>query len=409
MPKKSKHARNFTDRSCQTVKAGEKRIDYRDDNNGSWNLMFRVEPWGSKSWAVRYRVGSERKLLTLGAYPGVTLSKARSRSLEIAALVSEGINPEDAEKEARGKSMTFGDLASEYIQLYCKDNQKSWDQTERIFNNHILPTLGRVTLLELDRGKVIELLDKLEEKGLTAQVNRVLSQIKAAFSWAVESRDYLTVNPIATLHAKKRRVPEKSRQRVLSGDEVKALWNVADTLTPPSNQLVKVLILTGQRRDEVRCMRWEELDLKKKQWLIPGSRNKAKRNHLVPLGPEVVKLIKEVPRIKKSEWVFSVSGDKPYAGMKRLKEILDRDSGLKSWTIHDLRRTFRTGLSALAVPPEIRTRCMNHATGSKLDGVYDMYEFVEEKRAAMTAWAKYVERVVAGGDNVIELTDRTAS
>ena len=372
-----------------------------DQNQNSWNLIFRVTP-NAKSWAVRYRVGGKRKLRTLGPFPGLSLKKARSKSLEYAALVSDGVDPVAANETTKREALSFGEIVAEYIEDYCKKHQRSWKQTDQIFKNHILPKLKDNTLVNLDRGDVIELLDDLEKQGLTTQVNRVLSQIKAVLSWAVENRGYLTANPIATLHSRKRRVPETSRDRILDGVEIKTLWEATDEISTPSNQLIKLLMLTGQRRDEVRCMRWSELDLKKNQWVIPADRNKAKRTHLVPLTPEVIKIIKSLPKFKKSDFVFTVTGEKPYSGMRRLKEILDRQTEIENWIVHDLRRTFRTGLSALSVEPEIRSRCVNHATGSKLDSVYDQYEYEDEKRVAMIAWEEYVMRVVSSNDNVVE-------
>ena len=191
-----------------------------------------------------------------------------------------------------------------------------------MFEAHVKPAIGKVPLGELRRGDIVELLDDLQnEKGFGAQVNRVRSQILAALNWAVE-REYLDVNPAAAV--KKRKI-EASRDRVLSDDELRAIWRAADRLPDPSRSLVKAWILTGQRRDEVRCMAWSEVDLSRALWTLPAARNKGKRDHEIPLAPAMSALLGGLRR--RGAPVFSADGTKPYAGQKRLKAILDREFG----------------------------------------------------------------------------------
>jgi integrase len=283
--------------------------------------------------------------------------------LEYAAQVSDGINPEQAEHEAKVAAMTFGDLAGEY-QAHCKTYQRSWKATERIFENHILPVFKDEPLIDVGREKMLSLQQILLDKGLTTQVNRIISHVKACFTWAVEDKQYLEVNPTATLQRKKRRVVETSRDRILSKGELKAIWRAAGTLTEPSKSFVKMLMLTGQRRDEVRCMTPFEVDVTDKNWVLPASRTKAKHVYLVPLAEYTVELLLSVPDFEGGKFVFTVDGEKPYAGARRLKEILDRESKVADWVFHDMRRTFSTGLSSLNIEPHIRRRCPNHSVGS---------------------------------------------
>ena len=206
--------KNLTDRFCETTKSKGRRLEIFDTNPNAWHLIFRVSPT-AKSWAVRYRISGKRKLRTIGSYPGVSLKKARAKSLEYASQIADGIDPEQAERESEVAAMTFGDLAGEYI-THCKKHQRSWKETERIFDNHILPVLKDEPLTEVGREKTLNLQQTLEDKGLTTQVNRVTSQVKACLSWAVEDRQYLEANPIATLQRKKRRVVETTRDRILN-------------------------------------------------------------------------------------------------------------------------------------------------------------------------------------------------
>ena len=394
--------KSLTHRFCEAVKAKNGRVEISDSHLKSWNLILRVTPQGAKTWCVQFRLGGKRQRITLGAFPSTSLERARAKSLKIGALVDDGIDPIAHERQAKLDALTFEDAAREYL-VHCRERAKlkSWRQKQRLFEKWVLPRLGTLPLSELDRGKVLELLDDLEEEGLTVQVNRVLSQIKAFLFWVVEDREYLLVNPIASLHSRRKRFKETPRERTLSNGELRDLWEATHGLPEPSRSFIRVLMLTGQRRDEVRLMEWSEIDLEKSKWLISARRTKNKRDHLVPLSAHVVSILSDLPR--KSGYVFSVKGSKPYTGHRRLKAILDRESGVTGWVFHDLRRTFRTGLSALRIQPDIRRRCMNHATGTSLDGVYDQHDFVDEKRQAFEAWADHLLLIVEerDGENVV--------
>jgi integrase len=227
----------------------------------------------------------------------------------------------------------------------------------------------------------------------------VRSQVLAALNWAVE-REYLDSNPAAAV--KKRKI-EASRDRVLSDDELRAIWQAADRLSDPSRALAKAWILTGQRRDEVRCMAWREVDLSRAVWTLPAARNKGKRDHEIPLPPAMVALLDALPR--RGRPVFTTDGLKPYAGQKRLKAILDRESGVKGWTFHDIRRTVSTGMAALHVAQDAIDRVLNHAKGT-LAGTYNRHEYLEAKRAALEAWAKRVAFITGearDAGNVVEM------
>lgn len=395
--------RNLTDRYCQTTKATEGRKEIIDTSPKSWNLMLRVTPT-SKSWWVRYRINGKRPKKMLGTFPSIPLKEARALSVEIGGLVQKGIDPEKEEAEARLSVMTLHELLDEYIEEYCKRHQKkSWKQTEQMFENWVTPRLGDILLPEINRGKILEFLHDLEEAGLTTQVNRIFTQIKACLTWGVEEKEYLLVNPVETLYRKKRRVPEDARARFLSDDELRTLWMASEDLSDPSRSFIRILMLTGQRRDEVRLMEWRELDLEKKEWLLPASRTKPKREHLIPLSNTVVEILKDIT--VRGDHVFTVNGKAPYSGQKRLKTILDRETKLSDWVFHDLRRTFSTGLGSMRISDKVNKLCMNHAANEGITGVYNRHNYIEEKREAFEAWDNYLMMIVGEKDveNVISL------
>lgn len=399
--------KHFTDRFVQSVTAPASwRAVYVDDD--APGLELRISPDGRKAWSIRYRPkGGERKRETYGTYPSVSLVAARARAREIAASAAKGLDLPAAEGRAReaqrksaGRPHTVADMLAEYVERYCKPNQRKWRLVERMFHMHVTPAIGSKPLAELRRADIVELLDDLQnEKGFQAQVNRVRSQVLAALNWAVE-REYLDSNPAAGV--KKRKI-EASRDRVLSDDELRAIWQAVDRLSDPSRALAKAWILTGQRRDEVRCMAWREVDLSRAVWTLPAARNKGKRDHEIPLAPTVAALLDALPRRGKP--VFTLDGNKPYAGQKRLKAILDRESGVTGWTFHDFRRTASTGMAALHVPQDAIDRVLNHAKGG-LAGTYNRHDYLEQKRKALEAWADRVGFIVGearDAANVVEM------
>jgi integrase len=369
-------------------------------------LELRVSMDGRRSWSIRYRPkGGTRQRTTYGTYPAKSLAEARARALAIAAAAADGIDlptkeeaERDEQRKGEGRPKTVGALVDDYVTRHCKVTQRRPRLVERLFENHVKPAIGDLLLTELRRADLVELLDDLQnKKGLRAQVNRVRSQLIAAFGWAIE-REYLDTNPAAAI---KRRRLETSRDRVLSHDELRAIWTAADGLEDPSRTLVKAWILTGQRRDEVRCMTWRELDLKNRLWTLPAARSKAKRDHGVPLAPALVALLDDLPRF--GPYVFALGKDRPYSGQRRLKAILDRESNVAGWTLHDLRRTCSTGLAALHVTQDIIDRVLGHAAGT-LAGTYNRHQYLQEKRQALQAWAKRVEFIVNGsGGKVVVL------
>jgi integrase len=400
--------KKLTDRYVDAVKPpATGRVEIVD--TGAPGLVLRITAKGVKSWAIRYSPkGGQQQRASFGTYPAIKLSAARERAKDIAAAAAKGIDlpaqekrQRAAESQAANRPQTVRDLLDEYIERHCKVRQRNWLLVERMFNAHVKPAIGKTALAELRRADIVELLDDLQnEKGFRAQVNRVRSQIVAALNWAVE-REYLDANPAAAV--KRRKLLEGSRERVLTDVELRAIWRATDKLTDPSRSFVRALILTGQRRNEVRCMRWGEIDQERAVWLLPGSRNKSTRDHEVPLAPAMVALLDGLRR--RGPPVFTVDGTKPYAGHQSAKAVLDHTSGVHGWTYHDVRRTVATGMAGLHLPQDTIERVLNHAKPT-LVATYNRHHHLDQKRAALVAWAERVAFIVGearDAKNVVEL------
>ena len=287
--------KRLTDRFLQTVKPPAAGRDVYSDTD-ALGLELRVSERGMRSWSIRYRSkGGERRRTTYGTYPAIPLAEARARAREIAAAAARGLDlPKQEERQreeqsrAEERPQNLGALIDRYIEQHCRPMQRRSGMVERLFARHVPPRMAAMPLDELRRANLVELLDDLQnKKGLKAQVNQVRAHLIAALNWAAD-REYLEVNPFAGV--KKRRL-EAPRTRVLADRELRAIWRAAETRSATESGFVKALFLTGQRRDEVRCMNWSEVDIDGAVWTLLAARNKSKRDQDIPLVPTMVEVL----------------------------------------------------------------------------------------------------------------------
>jgi integrase len=231
---------------------------------------------------------------------------------------------------------------------------------------------------------------------------RAVSYGSACFGWAIKRRK-LKDNPFATLPT----TPPTQRERVLTDDELRAVWHATEG-PGVFNSIVRMLILTGQRREEVAGMAWGELSANGAIWTLPGARAKNGKTHVVPLSGQAQGIIAAQPRL--SVLVFSSTrGDNTYNGWARAKATLDRATGVADWVLHDLRRTVATNLQRLGVRLEVTEACLNHIGGSRggIIGIYQRHDWASEKGAALQAWADrldaIVNRTIQSDANVVPL------
>jgi integrase len=194
---------------------------------------------------------------------------------------------------------------------------------------------------------------------------------------------------------------------VLDDGELLAVWRAAAELDWPFGPIVQLLILTGQRRDEVAGMRWSELDLAQKTWTLPRGRVKNDNGHEVPLSPQATEIIEKLPRMKGSPFVFTTTGNTAVSGFSKTKEKLDAKTGVEAWVMHDLRRSAASGMARLGVALPVIEKLLNHSSGTfaGVVGVYQRHSFSDEKRAALEAWGRHVAGLVEPlRANVIELS-----
>jgi integrase len=244
----------------------------------------------------------------------------------------------------------------------------------------------------------VRLLDKIEDENGPVMADRVLAILGRLFSWhASRSEDFRS--PL--VRGMRRSNPtERARTRVLTDTELRTVWAAAERRQDAFAYLVRFLLLTAARRNEAAHMTWDELD--GADWLIPASRYKTKRDHIVPLSTKAQALLESLPRIGPAGFVFTASGTGPITSFGAMKTALDEASGVTGWRLHDLRRTARSLMSRAGVNADIAERCLGHAIRG-VRGIYDRYAFRDEKVRAFEAMTAQIERIVDPQPNIIAI------
>ena len=376
------------------------QIDYFDDSLPGFGL--RVSAGGRRAWVLLYRHGTLKRRLTLGPYPDLPLAAARDKAKDHLREVAHGRDPA-AEKVAGRKAETFAELAEDYLERYAKKRKRSWRKDELTLARDLLPRFATEKAKAISRRDINRLLDSIMDRGAPIQANRTFEILRRIFNWGIE-RDIVAVNPCQGIRAPGE---EKARDRVLTPDELRAVWNA---LAPEQAQIAamfKLRILTAQRGGEVSTIRRSALDLQSAWWTIPGELSKNGLAHRVPLAPQVVEIVKEALRSAgDDECLFpSPTSDGPVRSIWRAVARIRKRSGVE-FRPHDLRRTAASLMTGMGISRLTVSKILNHVE-SDITSVYDRHSYDAEKRQALEAWAARVEQIVsgrmAGADKVVPL------
>lgn len=377
-------------------------------------LEFRITSANKRSWSTRYRVGSKRPRFTLGTYPALSLSQAREAALEAIRATQKGQDLQREKQAARTavSPQMLSEAFADFIEGYAKKQNRSWKEVESLFENEIRQKLGKRPLADITRADLIARFDDIKAPHTANKAYRYMGRF---FRWCLE-KGRIDENPMTSVALPHPEV-EKARDRVLSDEEIMELWVAWNRLAYPFGDLFKLLLVLGQRRNEVGSMRWRDLNLKEKQWAIPREATKSDRAHIVPLSPLALELIEGIPKQGKVKWVFTTTGKTSVSGYSKVKARLDKwikeareqneHEDMPPWRIHDIRRTVASGLARMKTPQIVIEKVQNRVTGegAGVAGVYNRYSYMEEREAALTAWARHIETLVnpdgASGD-VIE-------
>jgi integrase len=425
---------NLTDAFVKALRSerGQKVKEVRDAEVRG--LELRVTANGVKTWRLHYtrRSDGKRRAVSLGAYPALSLKAARSKAKGLQAEIeNEEIKADPAtDRQIRRRSQTFSEIADEWLDRHGRPNKSPRALRDDIsmLDRHIRPRIGAMRATEITKRDVIRLLDEVAaqpdaRKGrnrgrkMTHRPNRVFELVRAIFRWAI-GRDLLTVDPTFGLVPPIRK--EKPRERDLSPDEIRRLWDALDKapvsrtprrlegdfpMTRATALAIKLALVTGQRIGEVAHTAVSELSLNDVAplWIISGNRTKNGQPNRVPLSPLALKLIAEAHELAGGGlWLFpSPNGDGPIdahaptRALARAREAI----GIDDFRIHDLRRTAATGMAELGINPHTISMILNHVSarqGTITNKVYVQYSYDREKREALGAWAGRIEGVLDG-------------
>ena len=397
-------------------KPAKGQVEYFDKTHPA--LAVRVTAKGTKSFTYAYRHTGEQRRDTLGRFVenpdpaiqqtlidqkiwgrkcAISLATARRLAEHISDLVSTGKDPRDerdkavaaneeeaqSEKAARSAKHSYASCVEDFIQIYAiaKKGNRRWRDQRRNLLNANKEWHGR-PVASISLQDVNDVLDALMVAGKCTMANRTYSALNTFFRW-LYGRDLIPENPM--LRVQRPFDGEKARERVWSDGELKAIWSAADELDYFAGPYLRLLLLLGQRRSEVAGMRWDELDLDAATWKLPKERNKSGRDHTFPLPPPAVRILKGVRRVRGNPFVFpgrgTLDGESgPMTMGTKVRNRIKKASGVEDFTFHDARRTFRTGLDKLQVPPHVKDECLNHARRGVGDRHYSQYDYLDEQR-----------------------------
>jgi integrase len=281
------------------------------------------------------------------------------------------------------------DLLETFIAQRLSQN-RSGAEISRLLRREVgKPWAGR-SIHEISKRDVVDVIAAIEQRGALGAANKTLKSLKTFLRWCV-GRAVLDQSPAegVPLPAK-----EVARDRVLDDKELAQVILAARKMGGPYGGIVELLALTGQRREEVGGLTWEELDFARRVWTIPKSRTKNAKSHVVHLSDHSAAVLKRADR--RGALVFSPLGGKPFRNFGRAKRFLDQRSGVTGWRLHDLRRTCVSGMARLGVAPHVADKILNHQAGtiSGVAAVYQRHEFLAERRAALDLWGAHVSQIL---------------
>jgi integrase len=369
--------KTFIEAAKRTPATG--RIEYRDAEVRG--LLLRVSEFGYKSFSLRARFPGQTNpsRRSIGEYGTVSLDEARETACQWKAMIRRGIDPQqelakeraaNAARREHDESSQFGKVLEEWLTKHCRDNHKDHGhEARRILTKELPQQWWSRPIASISRDDCAKVIEGIVERGHQAQAHNLFGYMRTLFTWAVQKRR-LDASPMAVLSAKAEIGKRGRGDRVLTDDELRAVYKAAEKIGYPFGKVVQLLCLTGQWLNDIAKLSWSEIDFDKKLISLPGERMKMGIAHEIRLAPMALEILHNLPR-QRGDYVFSMSrGRKPYTGFSRGKKQLDELSGVTSYVIHDLRRTARTRWSAI---PNVKTEVAELAMAHVLPGMHRVY------------------------------------
>jgi integrase len=345
------------------------------------------------TWFFRYRFGPQHRRVTLGTTGALSANEARKVAADLYAKVAGGLDPAGARHEQRARSgETVGALLDPYLAFKAKKlrPRSLYEVTRHLRVN--AKKLHPIHIAKLDRRAISACRTVIAVKRGEVTANRTMASLSAFATWCMQE-GLIEANPVL----KTAKYVEKTRERVMSDAELKAIWQATDTGTD-YDAIIRLLMLTGCRAAEMAGLRWDEIV--DNSIILPPTRTKNGRQHIIALAPAARAILAALPR--DDLFLFGYRQGSPFSGWSKSKRLLDEriaESGFEfaeGWTPHDLRRTLATRLSDAGVPPHVIDELLNHVSGHKhgVRGVYNRSSYLNERRDALLLWADLLMGIV---------------
>jgi integrase len=369
-----------------------------------FGLRLRLSHDGSKvlkSWTVQYRHGGRKPRIKLGAPETLGAEQARAAARKILAAVDLGQDPAADKRDRRDKdALTLRSQVTEFLAAKEGDlAPRTFVEVSRYLRDpryfgplHRMP-LDTITLKDVAARIVV-----IQRECGNATASRARGALVTFFSWAMRM-GLASANPcIGSVNPK-----TTARERVLSGEEIAAIWRACGD--DDHGRIIRLLILLGARRQEIGGMAWSEFDLDSPQpsWTLPKERSKNGRAHTLPLMQMALEIIQSVPRMASRDLLFGSRADYGFSSWPQGKAALDQRCGVGNFVIHDIRRSVATGMADIGVAPHVIEHILNHQSGhrSGVAGIYIRSHYEREVRMALGLWEDHIRTLLGGGERKI--------
>lgn len=388
----------LTDQSAAALEIPEGKSEVLIFDDALPGFGLRVRAGGKRTWIAQYRIGAQQRRVSLGIVGAISAAEARKRAKQDIGGAQAGHDVQAKKITQRAPKappgVTLGDLFEMYLPV-AKEKLKptSYADLVRHLRTNWAP-LRSLEVKDLERRHIAAELERIAIRG-KYEANRSRASLSAMFSWAIGAgRVTRDSNPVIGTN---KATNEIARDRVLSDMEASLIWKQSGSGHYAA--IIRLLLLTGQRREEVAAITWSEIDLVKGLWSLPKTRTKNKRAHDVPLSEPAIAILEGLPRQPERDLVFG-DGKGAFSGWSKCKERFDerlKAAGMTApWRLHDLRRTVATGMANIGVQPHIVEAVLNHISGSRagVAGIYNRASYSAEKKAALDIWAAHVMALV---------------
>ena len=403
----------FTDAKIRALKPKSSRYEVWEGGRNGFGI--RISPHGRKSWVFMYWFEGMQKRMTFGVYPEMTLEKAHSAHAKAREQLINKIDPSELliqSNIAHRGSPTISQLVNEYIEKWAKPRKRTWEEDARMLSKDVIPLLGRRKAKDIKRRDIVLLIDEIVDRGSPITANRTLRIIKKMFSFAVK-RGVLDASPCMEIDPPAK---ENQRERVLTEEEIKIFWFGLDKakMSDATKLVLRLLLITAQRKGEVSQAEWSEIDLKNKWWTIPKERSKNERIHRVPLSPMAIDIFKQAKLLAgDSRWVFPSSKGLPVTPRSISRAIRNNSEKIFSdspkhtppygdffridhFVPHDLRRTATSMMTGSGVDELHVSKVLNHTISGVTSRHYNHYTYDKEKQQALETWDRKLNSILTG-------------